>query len=62
MSKIICLSCGSPEISVAFKCEDCGDQSDNAMRLITAEQQTRTRLADNYGSYFRFMSQMYGGD
>lgn len=38
------------------------DQTDNAMRSITAEQQTRTRLADNYGSYFRFMSQMYGGD
>lgn len=38
------------------------DQAENVKRYVTAEQQTRTRLADNYESFDRVLRQMYGGD
>ena len=39
-----------------------GDHTNTVKRTVTQEQQTRTRLADNYESFDRFLRQMYGGD
>ena len=43
--------------------EECrGDQADKVKCSTIQEQQTRTRLTDNYETFDRVLRQMYGGE